>query len=116
MLRVFIDSQPCYELFSIKMNNKQEDLDFDVLGFRVRFKADQFSSEITAQEIVDYVRGEASKIKDRVPHLNQGQVAILAALQIASEKLSMEVECRDAIEELQHTAGDALKFIEEVME
>jgi cell division protein ZapA (FtsZ GTPase activity inhibitor) len=96
------------------MNSKQEDLDFDVLGFKVRFRPDQFANEQTAHDIVDYVREEANKIKDRVPHLNQGQVAILTALQIASEKVSMESECKDAIEQLQVTAGDALKFIEEV--
>jgi cell division protein ZapA (FtsZ GTPase activity inhibitor) len=96
------------------MNSKKENLDFDVLGFKVSFKADHFADENTAQKIVDYVREEASKIKDRVPQLNQGQVAILAALQIASEKVSMEIECKDAINQLQLTAGDALKFIEEV--
>lgn len=96
------------------MNNELENLDFDVLGFRVKFRPDQFANAGMAQDIVDYVRDEASKIKDRVPHLDQGQVAILAALQIASEKVSMETECKDAIEELQVTAGDALKFIEEV--
>ncbi|MFT6068540.1 MAG: cell division protein ZapA (FtsZ GTPase activity inhibitor) [Bacteriovoracaceae bacterium] len=96
------------------MNSKQENLDFDVLGFKVSFKPDHFADQSTAERIVDYVREEASKIKDRVPHLDQGQVAILAALQIASEKVSMEIECKDAINQLQVTADDALKFIEEV--
>ena len=96
------------------MNSKQENLDFDVLGFKVKFRPDQFANVGTAAEIVEYVRAEAAKIKDRVPQLDQGQVAILTALQIASEKVSMETECKDAINQLQVTAGDALKFIEEV--
>ncbi|MBK24028.1 MAG: hypothetical protein CME70_08515 [Halobacteriovorax sp.] len=96
------------------MNSEKENLDFDVLGFKVRFRPDQFANAQIAEDIVEYVRSEANKIKDRVPQLDQGQVAILTALQIASEKVSMEAECKDAIETLQLTAGDALKFIEEV--
>jgi hypothetical protein len=103
-----------YELFYSEMNSKQENLDFEVLGFKVKFRPDQFANDKIAEEIVNYVREESAKIKDRVPQLDQGQVAILTALQIASEKLSMESECKDAIEQLQVTAGDALKFIEEV--
>lgn len=96
------------------MNSNKEKLDFDVLGFKVKFRPDQFANEKMALDVVEYVREESAKIKDKVPHLDQGQVAILTALKIASEKISMESECKDAIEQLQVTAGDALKFIEEV--
>ena len=48
------------------------------------------------------------------PGLSQSQVAVLLALKFAGEKLALEKEYRENINQLRATAADALQFIEDV--
>ena len=48
------------------------------------------------------------------PSLDKGKVAILVALQMAAQKLSLEEEYRDNVEQMQAFAKNALNLIEEV--
>lgn len=91
--------------------------EFDVLGYKVRFKADNPEAnpdEISASDIVNIVEQEANKIREAAPGLDNGKVAILVALKMAKEKMILEKEYRTNIDNLQRTAMDALQFIEEV--
>ena len=95
------------------MENNRKDLEFDVLGYNIKLKPDEDNS-LSPSEIIEYVRERASKIQERNPNLDRGQVAILVALGLAVEKKNLEKDFRDNVETLQTSAYDALNFIEEV--
>lgn len=88
--------------------------DFEILGSRVKINPDKVSGETTPDEIVEYVRQTATGIKTQAPQLENGQVFLLAALKIAEENLNLNREYRDNIKNVQASAQDALRFIEEV--
>ncbi|PIP89874.1 MAG: hypothetical protein COW01_06405 [Bdellovibrionales bacterium CG12_big_fil_rev_8_21_14_0_65_38_15] len=88
--------------------------DFEILGSRVKINPDKVSGETTPNEIVEYVRQTATSIKTQAPQLENGQVFLLAALKIAEENLNLNREYRDNIKNVQASAQDALRFIEEV--
>jgi hypothetical protein len=96
------------------MESIGKDLEFDVLGYRVKLKPDADGSNDSAEKIVDLVRSEAFKIQEHAPGLDKGQVAILVALKLASEKISLEDDFKENLEQLQLSARDALQYIEEV--
>ena len=96
------------------MNSLREDKEFNVLGYNIRLKEADEGQLITPEEIVELVMREADMIREKSPNLNQGQIAVLVALKVASEKMSLDKEYRDNITRLQSTASDALQFIEEV--
>ena len=96
------------------MNSLREDKEFNVLGYNIRLKEADDDQLVSPEEIVEFVTREADMIREKSPNLNQGQKAILVALKVASEKLSLDKEYRENIVRLQSTATDALQFIEEV--
>lgn len=95
------------------MENNRKDLEFDVLGYNIRLKHDEESS-VSPQEIIEYVRTQAEKVQERSPNLDRGQIAILVALGLAVDKMTLEKEFRDRLDTLHTSAIDALTFIEEV--
>lgn len=96
------------------MDSNRDNLDYEVLGYKVKMKPGHSSAEANPDSVVELVREEANKILDRAPNLDRGQVALLVALKLANEKLVLESEYRENIDKLHATAGDALQFIEEV--
>lgn len=96
------------------MEKVVKDLEFEVLGQKIKLRADEGASSVPPELIVSTVLEEAKKIHEKSPHLSQAQLATLVALKLASEKLSLDKEYRETIEELQLTAKDALQYIEEV--
>lgn len=96
------------------MESIGKDLEFDVLGYRVKLRPDADGSNDSADKVVELVRKEALKIKESAPGLDKGQVAILVALKLASEKISLEEDFKENLEQLQLSARDALQYIEEV--
>ena len=95
------------------MENIRKDLEFDVLGYNIKLKHNEENS-VSPDEIVEYVRSQADKVLKRSPNLDRGQVAILVALGLAVDKMSLEKEFKDQINHLHSSAVDALTFIEEV--
>lgn len=96
------------------MNDTREVLNFEVLGFRIKFKPDEGYDKESATKIVDEVLKASQKLKDKLPQLDQGQIAILTALQMASDRISLENEYRVNIDKLRSEASDALGFIEDI--
>ena len=101
------------------MNNEREDLIVDeavyeVLGQKLKLRKDELLEGIRPCDIVGFVQSEALKIMNSSPQLSQSQIAVLLALKLAGEKLSLEKEYRENISLLRKTAADALQFIEEV--
>lgn len=96
------------------MESIREEKEFNVLGYNIKFTADESESSIPASEVVSYVQQVSEEIRQKSPQLDIGQVATLAALKIANEKLSIERDFENNISKLHTTACDALQFIEEV--
>tara|TARA_R110002072_G_scaffold534_1_gene3461 strand:+ start:90370 stop:90672 length:303 start_codon:yes stop_codon:yes gene_type:complete len=95
------------------MDIKQEILEFEVLGLKLKLRRDD-ASKVDPQSVVELVRERSNEIIDKMPSLKREEIAILLCLELAKEKLELEEEYRDNVNHLHTVAGDALQFIEEV--
>ena len=89
-------------------------MEYDVLGCRVKVDTSQDDGDANPDEVVEAFRQEAQKIQNARPNLDTGQVAILVALKFVSEKMTLEGEYRESVEQLEAKATDALHFLEKV--
>ncbi len=100
------------------MDNLEVD-EFDVLGFRLRFRSEASNGNpdqnVAAIRVVDCVQQRALEIKKNSPHLKADQVIILVALELAKEKLMLEQEFQKSLNKIELTALDALHYIEGVV-
>ena len=94
------------------MENGRE-LEFDVLGFKIKFKSDE-NDQVPASEIVNLVWSESDQIRSKYPGISIEKVAILASLQLATKNLTLEREYRDNINGLETTVSDALGLIDSI--
>ncbi|OUR93671.1 hypothetical protein A9Q84_19595 [Halobacteriovorax marinus] len=92
----------------------REEKEFNVLGYSIKLTAQEDETQVSAEETVGYVQQIAEEIRLKSPQLEAGQVAVLAALKIANERLTIERDFEQNISKLHSTACDALQFIEEV--
>jgi|GEM_PF-1880631 len=97
----------------------QNDKEFEVLGYKLRFRPDdqetsEPSANISAEEVVAFVNKRAELIKSRFTNLEVSQVATLLALELAREKLSLEKEFKTNLQNLELRARRALELIDEV--
>ena len=92
----------------------EENIEFEVLGFNVRFKSEDGEDIKSAQDVVDFVCQEAEKLSLENPGLERGKIAVLLALKLAKDNIGLDKEYRENINMLQNTAVDALQIIEEV--
>ena len=95
-------------------NPNTKDLEFEVLGFRVKFRPDGDAEQKGATAVVDRVSKEAEIIREKFPELSKGQVAVLVALKMAKELEQLDNEYHENINKIQTSANDALRFIEEI--
>ncbi len=96
------------------MESIREEKEFNVLGYKIKFTPEEAETNISAEDVVSYVQKVTEEIRQKSPQLDIGQVATLAALKIANEKISIERDFENNISKLHMTACDALQFIEEV--
>ena len=87
---------------------------FNVLGHNVKLRPQEDEQGPEASEVVAYVNALAEKILRKNAHLDKGQVATLVALQLASEKLSLDSKYKENVKLLQSKAHEALECLEEV--
>lgn len=88
--------------------------EFDVLGYRVKLAESSDSASATPEEIVEMVRQEAGAIQNRNPNLNRGQVAVLVALKLATDKTTINREFKESVHLLEGRAQTALREIEQL--
>ncbi|MCK5074073.1 MAG: cell division protein ZapA [Bacteriovoracaceae bacterium] len=97
------------------MENTNNDVfEFEVLGFKVRFRPDDDDSQVEANEVVEYIRKEAKKLKITSHDLESGEAAILLALRVAHDKLVLENEYRESIAKLHTETTEAIKIIDNI--
>lgn len=94
------------------MEIERNDLEFDVLGFKVKVRPEE-NNGVPAERPVELVRQEAEAITKRFPQLDKGKVATLVALKLATDYLQLDQEFRKSIESLEADAQDALTLIQE---
>jgi cell division protein ZapA (FtsZ GTPase activity inhibitor) len=95
-------------------NVNTKDLEYEVLGFKVRFKRDHDAEQDQVAEVVEKVSKEAEIIKEKFPELSKGQIAVLTALKLAKDLVELDKEYRENINKIQASANDSLRFIEEI--
>lgn len=93
-----------------------ENLEFEILGTKVKFKYDDptSSGKERAQKAVSFVAKEASLIKADHPSMDNAKVLLLVALKLASEKYALEERVDLKLQGLEQASDDILKLIEEV--
>jgi cell division protein ZapA len=96
------------------MDMQLEVKEYNVLGHNIRLKESNDEDTVSPDEVVNFVNGEINAIKQSAPNLADSQVAVLVALKLAQEKLSLERDFKHNINSLQKTAREALKLVEEV--
>ena len=89
--------------------------EYNILGHNIRLKESDEVGSVTPDEVVDFVTSETQKLKASLPNLGDAQAAVLVALKIAQDKLTLERDFRDNIAALQKSAKDALRIVEEVV-
>lgn len=102
-------------------NEKVDEVDFEILGFKLKFspEARQAQGEydsvvIDPQVVVNHVKEECLALRKKAPKLSDGHVAILVALKMGLDKMTLEQEYRESLGKLQTSAMDALQYLEEV--
>lgn len=95
------------------MTESNEGLEFNILGCQIRIKSDQASHQ-QARRAVDIVNDEIEQLKRSNSKLKEVDVAVLAALKLATDKLDLEHEYKETTQALKAGINDALDFIEEV--
>lgn len=93
------------------VNNKG--LEFNILGSQVRLSAHE-SEDTKAKLAVDLVQSEVEKLKGQNSRLKDTDIAVLVALKMATEKLSVEEDFKDSVTSLKTGINEALEFIEVV--
>ena len=86
---------------------------FDILGHKVKLKADRLDTNTTPEEVVGLVREVAGSIRERTPELDSGEIFLLAALKIAEQRMELAHEYKENINILQSSLGEALDFIDQ---
>ena len=90
-------------------------IEFEILGYKVKLREKEGDeSSASAHDVVDLVRRESNKIMDKAPQLASGEVALLAALQLAQENLELSKSYKEELDNLKTKAGEALNLIEDV--
>ena len=96
----------------------EKDLQFDVLGCRIKIRAEEVNAEgdrlLSPEHIVGLVLSEIDQMKAENSKLDDKQIAVLLALKFAKEKMVLESSLNIDQAEIYKNTSMALKLIEEV--
>ena len=95
------------------METNHEDLNFEVLGHKVRFRPGDPQAEFAARA-VQRVNQEVKNLINASPQMGQQQVILLTALKLALESVGLEKEYQESLSKFQTTAEDCLRLVEEI--
>lgn len=87
-------------------------MEYEVLGLKLKLKESEVDGEVSPKDIVKFVQDEAYKIKEQNPRLDNGQIGILIALDLAKEKMSLDRKFEESVRTFDSLAKDALELIE----
>ena len=86
--------------------------EYEILGHRVKFRP-KASDQVDPSHIVGVVLDEITKIKSR-SNVQTSEAMLLAALNLARDKIALEKNVEERMAELRTSASDALELVEEV--
>jgi|SRR5665647_23064 len=89
------------------MTEKSQEVEFSVLGCKVKYRPEQNDNNI-AKAVIDQVIAEVQQLKDSRPGLRDTDVAVLVALKLATEKRQLEDEYKSNIFKLEESLEAAL--------
>jgi cell division protein ZapA (FtsZ GTPase activity inhibitor) len=92
------------------MTQMSQDVEFNVLGCKVRYRPEDNDSHI-AKAVLDLVHAEVTQLKTNRPQLKDTDVAVLVALKIAKEKMTLENEYKENILKLEESLEAALEAL-----
>jgi cell division protein ZapA (FtsZ GTPase activity inhibitor) len=92
------------------MTHKSQDIEFNVLGCKVRYNPEQDDSQI-AKAVIDHVQAEVQLLKTNRPGLKDTDVAVLVALKMATEKMQLEDEYKKSVFMLEERLETALQAL-----
>jgi cell division protein ZapA len=92
------------------MTKMSQDIEYNVLGCKVRVRPDQNDSH-NAKAVIDLVNAEIKQLKSARPLLRDTDLAVLVALKVATEKMQLEDEYRDNIIKLEGSLETALQAL-----
>ena len=83
-------------------------LEFSILGLKLKFKSNdnEFPEGIFPQDVISYLHDEVENARRKTPNLDDGKLAVLAALKIATDKLALEREYKVNVEYLERKASE----------
>lgn len=93
------------------MTQKSQEVEFNVLGCKVKCRPEQSDSHI-AMAVIEQVNAEIQQLKNNRPMLRDTDVAVLVALKVATEKMQLEEEYKNNISKLESSLEHALHSIE----
>ncbi len=96
------------------MSSKESNQDFEVLGTKISVRPTETKNGASAEDVVAYISERANNIKDSNPSLGKSETAILLALELAHQKLSLEKEYKEQISKFESAAKDAYQFIDQL--
>ena len=89
---------------------QSQEVEFSVLGCKVKYKPEQNDSHI-AKAVIDLVLSEVQELKLKRPMLKDTDVAVLVALKMATERMQLEDEYKANILKLESSLESALEFV-----
>ena len=92
------------------MTKMSQDIEYNVLGCKVRVRPDQNDS-YSAKAVIDLVNAEIQQLKTARPLLRDTDLAVLVALKIATEKVQLEDEYKNNILKLEGSLETALQAL-----
>jgi len=87
-----------------------QDIEYNVLGCKVRVRPDQNDSH-NAKAVIDLINAEVEALKVNRPQLRDTDVAVLVALKMATEKMQLEDEYKQNIFKLEESLETALQAL-----
>jgi len=92
------------------MTQMVQDIEYNVLGCKVRVRPDQNDSH-NAKAVIDLINAEVEALKVNRPQLRDTDVAVLVALKMATEKMQLEDEYKQNIFKLEESLETALQAL-----
>ncbi|MCK5884613.1 MAG: cell division protein ZapA [Bacteriovoracaceae bacterium] len=87
-------------------------MELEVLGLKLKIRPEQVDEQISPEEVAEFVRSEGLKIKEQNPRLEEGQIAVLVALDLARNYKLLMSEYRESVHSFKESANSALQYIE----
>jgi cell division protein ZapA len=93
------------------MTQMSQDIEYNVLGCKVRVRRPDQNESDNAKAVVDLINAEIQQLKISRPQLRDTDVAVLIALKVAKEKMQLEDEYKNNILKLEESLETALQAL-----